>query len=254
MKKQLKKWLFRLLVTILLISSILLVIILNPFFTYAYKSTHNNFTVYHNNPLDSTIFLHLDNAAKHLTRSDFNNEKLKLDICLNDNAIYPVLVQKFIGRAFAWGFYNKVVIYGNINSKGNYAELNGYKWNLTELLAHEMTHCLQFNKLGLLQSNPFAEIPTWKWEGYAEYIARQNSDQGDLTLNIERLLKNKTNEWGIAFNDSTIAPADYYNYWLLMQYSINIKGMSWRQILVDTSSDETVKQRMMKWYETVKNQ
>jgi hypothetical protein len=36
-----------------------------------------------------------------------------------------------------------------------------------------MTHCYQYKKLGLLGSNPIANIPAWKWEGYAEYASRK---------------------------------------------------------------------------------
>ena len=36
-------------------------------------------------------------------------------------------------------FIIKVVLQGTANYKDNYLELNGYKWNLTELLAHELT-------------------------------------------------------------------------------------------------------------------
>ena len=56
------------------------------------------------------------------------------------------------------------------------------------IIAHEMTHCLQFDKLGFWESKPIANIPNWKWEGYAEYISRQNADQKDLSKNIQRFI------------------------------------------------------------------
>ena len=110
-------------------------------------------------------------------------------ICLNDGSNYPKLMQTIRGKAFAWGFYDKVVLQGTANYNYNYVELNGYKWNLTQLLAHEMTHCLQFDKLGLWKSNPIANIPNWKWEGYAEYVSRQNADQKNVSKNIAHLLR-----------------------------------------------------------------
>jgi hypothetical protein len=66
------------------------------------------------------------------------------------------------GQAFAWGFYNKVVMQGSTNCTSNYVTLNGFKWNLIQLLAHEMTYCLQFDKLGFWKSKPIANIPNWK--------------------------------------------------------------------------------------------
>jgi hypothetical protein len=171
MKRQMKKWTLRLTATALLIGGFLLIIILNPILTYAYKTTHNNYTVFHNKTLDPTLFTKLDQATEFLKASEFYNPKLHLDICLNDGSKYPNRIQTLRGQAFAWGFYDKVVMQGNANFKDNYVELNGYKWNLTQLAAHEMTHCLQFDKLSFWKSNPIANIPNWKWEGYAENVS-----------------------------------------------------------------------------------
>lgn len=118
---------------------------------------------------------------------------------MNDGSVYPTLIRKLRGRAFAWGFYDKVVLQGKMNEKGNYLELNGYKWNLIQLLAHEMTHCVQYDKLGLWKSKPIASIPNWKWEGYAEFIARKNQDQTDLIRNIDRLEQAPKDSWGNQF-------------------------------------------------------
>ena len=248
MKRKIKKWTLRLTVTGLFIAGLLLVIILNPILTYANKTIHNNYTIFHNKPIDQTLTIKLDKATELLKASEFYNSKLQLDICLNDGSKYPKLMQIIRGKAFAWGFYDKVVLQGTSNVNGNYIELNGYKWNLTQLLAHEMTHCLQFDKLGLWKSKPLANIPNWKWEGYAEYVSRQNTDQKDLSKNIARLLATDKKNWAIKFADSTIAPREYYDYWTLVQYCMDIKKMNYKQVLADTISEQTVRQEMMRWF------
>lgn len=248
MKKQIRKWTIRFTATILLIAALLLVIILNPVLAYANKTTHNNYTIFHGNTLDPAFLPELDHATELLKASEFYNPDLQLDICLNDGSEYPKLIQALRGQAFAWGFYNKVVLQGTANFKNNYVELNGYKWNLEQLLAHEMTHCLQFNKLGFRGSNPVADFPDWKWEGYAEYVSRQSNDQKELTTNIARLIAADKNSWGIKFPDSTIAPRVYYDYWTLIQYCMDIRKMTYKQILADTTSEQTVREEMMKWF------
>jgi hypothetical protein len=137
---------------------------------------------------------------------------------------------------------------GNADFKDNFVELNSYKWNAAQLLAHEMVHCLQYNKLGFWRSNPVADIPTWKWEGYAEYISRQDAGQKDLLKNIARFIATEKNNWEINFADGTIAPSVYYDYWTLMQYCMDIKKMSYIQILADTASEQTIRQEMMRWF------
>ena len=158
--------------------------------------------IFHNNPIDYHLQIHLDKAIELLTFSEFYNPTLKLDICLNDGSNYPTLIQKLRGPAFAWGFYDKVVLQGDANYKENYSELHGYKWNLTQLLAHEVVHCLQFDKLCLWKSNPIGKIPNWKQEGYPEYVSRQNPDQTNLSKNIDRLMeaeKTDKEKWGDTF-------------------------------------------------------
>lgn len=248
MKRQIKKWALRLTATALLIAGLLLTIVLNPILTYANKTTHNNFTVFHNKTLDPTLLTKLDQATELLKASEFYNPKLHLDICLNDGSKYPKLIRALRGQAFAWGFYDKVVLQGTANYKDDNVELHGYKWNLTQLLAHEMTHCLQFDKLGFWKSSPIANIPNWKWEGYAEYVSRQNNDQKDLAKNIERLIATDKSNWEIKFGDSTIAPREYYNYWTLVQYCIDIKKMTYKQILADTTSEQKFRQEMISWF------
>jgi hypothetical protein len=250
MKPQVKKWTFNPTVTGLFISALLVGVVLNPNLTYANKTIYNNFTIFHNKPIDGILLIHLDEATEFIKKSELYNPKLKLDICLNDGSLYPSLIQKFFGLTFAEGFYNKVVLHGNADYKDNFIEINGYKWNLTQALAHEAVHCLQFDKLGLWKSNPMAKIPTWKWEGYPEYVARQNPYQKDIVKNIGRLIKTEqtdNNGW-IQFADSTGAVLSYYKYWLLVQYCMDIRKMTYMQILNDTAKEETVELRMMDWY------
>ena len=250
MKNTLKKIILLLSVTGLLITCILLTIILNPILLYASKTTHNNFVVYHNETLDPHLLTTLDEAEALCKQSEFYNPNLTLDICLNDGSNYPTLIRALCGRFFARGFYNKVVLQGNMDCKNNVVELSGYKWNLPQLLAHEMTHCLQFDKFGIWKSKPIAAIPNWKWEGYAEYIARQNADQKELAYNIQHFIKNDKHTWEITFADSTITPREYYNYWNLVKYCLDAKKINYEQLLADTTSEQEIIEAMQQWYKS----
>lgn len=244
---------YRLTATGLIIAGLLLIIILNPILTYANKTTHKIFSIYHNKTIDPLLISTLDQATLLLETSEFYNNNLKLDICLNDGSTYPTIIKTIRGRAFAWGFYDKVVMQGTMNCKNNFVELNGYKWNLIQLLAHEMTHFLQFDKLGFWKSKPIAILPNWKWEGYAEYVSRQNTNQKNLIKDLNRLEQTDKNSWEVTFEDSTIAPREYYSYWTLVKYCLDVKKMSYQQLLTDTTSEQSFKQEMMKWYEENKS-
>jgi len=249
LKRSLKKWGSRILLAALFIVGILLAIILNPVLTYANNSRHKQFTIFHNNTFDPALTVRLEEALVLAARSEMFKPELKLDICLNDGSRYPRLIERFLGDGYAHGFYDKVVLNGHADFSNNFVELNGFKWNATQLLAHEMIHCYQFSKMGLWKSNPVAGIPVWKWEGYPEYVARQYGDQVDLRNNITRLMNQPDQDRWILFEDKTGTVASYYRFWLMVQFCMNIKKMSYAQILRDQTPEAEIWDQMMKWYQ-----
>jgi hypothetical protein len=252
MKRHIFKWTLRFTATGLLVLGILIGTVLNPTFLYANKTVTDQYTVYHSKALDDDIMLRIDHALEILKTSELYDSNLKFDICLNDGSLYPSLMEMFLGKAFALGFTsNKIVICGKHNFKDNYVEVHDIKWNLTQLIAHEATHCLVFHKIGFWKSNPVAHHPTWKWEGYPEYIARRDSDQVDLVKNIERYedaVQRDPGAWGIHFADSTLSPKAYFKYRLINQYCLDIKKITYANLLKDTAGEQTIHSEMMEWY------
>ncbi len=240
--------------TVLCIVLILGIIVLKPNLTYAHVTKLGNFTVFDNRPLEPQMKKELEGADALLKKSELYTPTLKLEICLS-NGMIPGLLRAMTGPAFGWGFYKMVVLRGNMDCAANFIELNGYKWNLTQLLTHEMVHCFQFERLGLWKSNPFAHIPNWKWEGYPEYIARQHGDGTNLPQNIDQLVsieQTENNGW-IQFPDSTGTVIPYYKSRLLIAYCMEVKGMDYRQILNDTSGEQTIWAEMSRWRQTLKH-
>lgn len=254
MKRKIKIWTLRVVLTVIGVSGFLFAIILYPTLTYANKTQYANFTIYHNQTLSPNFTSVLDQVNILLKKSDIYSKNLKLDLCLNDGSMYPAIIKTLRGPAFAWGFYNKIVLQGSLNSQKNYVELNGYKWNLVQLLTHESVHCLQFEKFGLLDSKPIADIANWKWEGYAEYISRQNESQTNLIKNLDRFDQSDENSWEIWLSDSTICPRDYYRHWNLVHYCIHVKRWSFSEILQDSTSEKMVFSEMTRWYQIQKKE
>ena len=107
--------------------------------------------------------------------------------------------------------------------------------------------------VGTYVSKPIAHIPMWKWEGYPEYVARKN--KASLIKNISHLIeteKTDNNNW-ISFGDSTGTVIPYYKSWLLVQYCLDIRKMTYTQLLKDTTQEALLTQHMMKWYESKDN-
>lgn len=243
-----KKWIFRISATLVFMLVLLVAIVFNPSWLYANKTMKKNYTILHQQSIDQNLIEKIENAIMLVEQSEFYEPNLHFEICLNDGSSYPTLIRTLRGPAFAWGFSNIVVLQGAADYNKNSVELNGYNWNLTQLLAHEITHCLQFSALGLWKSNPIASIPNWKWEGYPEYIARHNTDQIDLRATIERYVQSNSTKWAITFCDSTIVPRDYYRDWLLTKYSMDVKKLNYPQLLADTTTEQTIERELLEWY------
>jgi len=251
MKNKIKTWTLRFSVTSLFLFGILIGIVLNPSLLYANKTIVDNYTIYHNSPIDNNLLTQLKNIRPLLEKSELYDSSLRLDICLNDDALYPRLMAKVRGPAFAWGFYNKIVLQGKAYYADNTLELNGHLWNFEQLLTHEAIHCFQYHKFGLWGSKPIAQHPNWKWEGYPEYVARQQQDQQHLYENIEKLLeleKEDKDAWAFKFSDGTISPLEYYKDWILVQYCLEIKQITYLELLDLPTEKEEIEAAMMKWF------
>lgn len=253
MRRKLLNWTIKLSVLTVLLFGLLVLVVLTPSLIYANKTQIGTYTIYHNKPLDKDLKLRLDNAAEIIKYSEYYDPNIEFKICMNDGSYYPSLMQTFLGRAFALGYTSNIVTLcgDEVNIKNNYVRVNDIKWNLTQLLAHEETHCYLFHKLGFWKTNPIAHYPIWKWEGYPEYISRQADDQKDLMKNIEKLnyvIKEGNDDWGISFADSTHTSNDYFRYRLLIQYCLDIKKQTFENLLLDTTSEQTTTTQMMNWY------
>jgi hypothetical protein len=249
MKQKIKKVVLRTGAVLGLCFILLLGIVLNPSLLYSKSSEYGNTTVYHNQELPKE-FTSVLRESKKLTRSsEIYDAHFHIDLCLNDGSSYPKMIQLIKGPAFAHGFYNKVVITSEANFAANHAIINGRKWNLTQLIAHEMLHCYQYNTYGF---GTF-KFPMWKLEGYPEYISRKGTAT-DLIANIDLLLDTDSDEGWIDFQDGTGSGLNYYQDRLLVQFLMEIKGWNYQQIVDDNTSRDQVEASMMKWYKSVKEE
>jgi len=250
-----KKWLLSVLTSSGLLGLGFIGLLLNPGLLYAHETVTSQYTIYHNQPLDPAFGRRLAQARALVRPSEVFDNTLRLEVCLNDGSQYSRFVQAVEGPAFAWAFYNKVVLNGELHVGANQLIFRHYGWNLTRLLAHEMTHCYQFHHFGLWRSNPLAHHPTWKWEGYAEYVARQPSSPTALRQHLAYLQHAELTapgQWGLRLPDSTSTSREYFQYFLLTDYSLAVKHLTFAQLLRDTTSQATAYQQLLEWEQSEK--
>lgn len=237
-------------------------IILFPQRLLANKMKYKEFTVCSNNKINNDIKIVLDNAMNLVQKSELYDSTYKYNIILCHNSFYNKIDDQLLGKGpTARVTLNNVIIKVRIDPKSNLAFPTFHKAcevNLTELIAHEMTHCLQANKYGILKFNPFKHPELWKLEGYPEYISKQpelSSKGYSLTDDIDQYLaleSKATDIWILSKEGGCEVPNYYYKGRLMMQYLIDIKHLSYDQILKDTVSENTVYQEMIKWKDNTK--
>jgi hypothetical protein len=262
MNKKFKRIFKRTLLTLLIIIATLVTIILCPQLLFANKVKYKKFNVCSNNKISDDIKIVLDNAMGLVQKSELYDSSYKYNIILCHNSFYNKIDDRLLGIGpAARARLHNVIIKVRIDPKSNLAFPTFRKEcevNLTYLLAHEMIHCLQAKKYGIIKFNPFRHPAFWKLEGYPEYISKKPellSKDYSLTLEIERYvnLENKaTDIWILAEEGGCEFPDYYYKGRLMMEYLMDNKHLSYDQILKDSVSENTIFKEMIKWKDSTK--
>lgn len=246
MKNLIRKVLLRLFAFVAVCFVVVVGSVLNPSLLYAHTTEVEGGTIYHNKPLPQEFVTRLQESISIISQADVYDPNYKLDMCLNDGSIYPTIVEKIKGAGFGHGFYNKVVITSEIDCAKNKATIYGKKWNFSQLVAHEMIHCHQFNTYGWST----LKFPLWKLEGYPEVISREDEGESAMLQHLATLqhMQETNNNW-VVFEDGTGCPLNYYQHRLSIYYLMKIKGLSYDQIVAMSFTEDAASKDMNKWYQ-----
>jgi len=257
MSRKFRRIFKRTLWALFIVIAALVVTILFPQLLFANKVKYKKFTVCSNYKVSDDIKITLDNAMSLVEGSELYDSGYNYNIILCHNTFYNKIDDLLAsGEAAATPRLHNVIVKVKIDPKSNLAFATFPKKcevNLTFLLAHEMIHCLQAKKYGIIKFNPFSHPEFWKLEGYPEYISRkpQLLDKDySLIKEIERYieLENKSiNKWISTTEGGCESPGYYYKGRLMMEYLIDIKHQTYDQILKDTVSETTIFKEMIKW-------
>jgi len=263
MNKKFRRVFKRALLTLLTMISALVIVILFPQLLFANKMNYKKFKVCSNDKISYDLKIVLDNAMDLAQKSELYDSSYKYNIILCHNSFYNKIDDGLLGIGpAARSRLKNVIVKVRIDAKNNLAFATFHKEcevNLTYLLAHEMIHCLQANKYGIIKFNPFRHPEFWKLEGYPEYISRRPQLSGkdySLTSEIERYvnLENKaTDIWILTEEAGCEAPNYYYKGRLMIEYLMDVKHMSYDQILKDNVSETTIFKEMIKWRDSTKS-
>ncbi|MFO0507584.1 MAG: hypothetical protein ACK5YS_01805, partial [bacterium] len=257
MKKTIKRVFAVTTLTILVTISGLATILLFPQPLFANKMEYKQFSVYSNDKITADIVPLLDNAMALVERSEIYDPNYQYDILLSYNSLFNKIDDKLLGYGpSARATDNNVTIKVQVDIKHDLFFPTFHRncqSSLTYLLAHEMIHCLQAHKYGITKFNPIKHPEMWKLEGYPEYIARQpklTDKNYSLASEIDRYIElesKATDIWVLIEEGKCEAPNYYYKGRLMIEYLMDIKHLSYDQILNDTTSSNAVYADMINW-------
>ena len=182
---------------------------------FAYSATYGNITIHSRGPVEPDIEKVLTGADQRLHRVPFyNNDRARQIYLTGGFKIYALLSNKAY-RSFANSvpFINNIMI-NKADVPADRVFVNREKNNsrsLSGVVAHEVTHLLIRERYGTVAASM---MPTWKNEGYCEYIA------GDTTIPFEEGIR----LWRENPSDDT--NYRYIKYQAMIQYLLEKENIS----------------------------
>ena len=189
-----------------------------PQVLFGHQTSSGNLTVYSREPLDQNMNTVLERVQQRLAASPINSTDVKPRIFLaNSFGFYSALSLYIGGNSFGKGYaaLNTDNVFINKSDAANDLVFrNAPEHNqrtLSGVIAHELTHLLIRKRYGYWRN---LTMPTWKKEGYAEYIA------GGSTLD---------NETGVRMwkaNPRNSGGYQYFKYYMLVKYLLEHDKLS----------------------------
>jgi hypothetical protein len=170
--KKIFKWIFR------GIGLAYILILVFPQFVFANKLEYKNFSIYfHSNEINREKLKSIvDKSTDLLKGTELFNTEINQDIFICSDYSEFTFFALLSRKAFAVNYpITQNIFLSKSSISENYILRNGEKDNkrtLSGVIAHETTHSLLENKLGLLK---YKLLPSWKNEGYCDFVANESS-------------------------------------------------------------------------------
>jgi hypothetical protein len=232
-------------------------LILNPQILFAEKVVYKNFNIYSDSQIPNTYKSVIDYAIEVIKTSEIYEPDHQMDIFLCHESFYNDFDTKLLGFAMAKSLHNNILLKVPVDFDKNILIGWNSNRNLKKTIAHEAIHFYQMNRYGMMRFSPITHPPSWKGEGYPEYVAYQKdikSDDYDLVDSITKIKEfEKTGEYWFPTEPGQVDPLVYYKGRVMIEYLIDIKGMTYTEILDESVTEEKVIEEMTAWYEGQKN-
>lgn len=199
---------------------------------FAYSTEHGKFRVYSRETLDESLVQVLDKAEEKLKVSPIYDAEERRDIYLTGgHGTYAFLSHKaYNSFANSVPFVNNIFI-NKTDVAADRVIMNRAFSNtrsLSGVVAHEVTHLFIRKRFGAITAWTF---PTWKHEGYCEYIA------GDTTITLEEGIR----RWRERPDDDT--NYRFIKYQLMVRHLLEREGVTVDELFKNSFDEREVAAR-----------
>lgn len=179
----------------------------------------------------------LDSVQLLLNKSDLQVDDLKHRIFLAHGSFYEKIIKLSGQKAFAFSFQDKQIYLAEADFKKGIFSRNNNEYeirNMVQLIAHESVHNQQY------YSYTQRKKPSWINEGYAEYVTYLpliHNGEYQLKDAIKLVEESRGQYW-------LRSEYGYWDIWeykyarVLIEYLIDVKGMTIQDIINDESLDD----------------
>jgi hypothetical protein len=209
-----------------------------PQILFGHQVSSGNLTVYSREPLDQNMNTVLERVQQRLAASPINSTEVKPKIFItNSFRFYSTLSLNLGSNSFGKGyaalntnnvFINKSDITGDLVFRNAPAQ---NQRSLSGVIAHEITHLLIRKRYGYWRN---LTMPTWKKEGYAEYVA------GCSTLDYETGIR----MWKTNPRNGT--GYQYFKYYMLVKYVLEHDNLSVDDLFNRDFDVQVLEERVLK--------
>ena len=195
------------------------------------------------------VFIRLDAVAVY-------NPDREFDLCLcstQDKFTFFSRLTRRANRIMGFGFLGSCFINGDFLKElgiktGGRPKYVAREGSIVHVATHELVHGYLSDTYGYFASR---SLPEWKVEGYCEYGVNQFVAPSDSGYSIQERID-------VYFDDAQWNPTasthrPHYMWGLIMEFLINVKGMSLEQVMTDSVTMEDAYQKMMDWQAESKN-
>ena len=218
-----------------------ILILMFPSFLFANKLEYKSFSVhYHSNEIDpEQLKLVLDKSEKLLKRSELFEPGTNQDVFIcnsfNEFTFFALLSRKAFAVNYPIAqniFLSKSSVSENMILRN--AEKNN-KRTLSGVIAHETTHSLLENELGTFK---YKLLPSWKNEGYCDFVANESSF--NTQKGLQEICSGKDNSDDPSFK--------YFKSRLITEYLLTDRKISMEKFLKDDFELEEMNQALKNKY------